>query len=39
MANEIERVEPPALPLAPEDYQRPFMDQNSNVLRLFFIVW
>jgi hypothetical protein len=36
MANEIERVEPPALPLAPEDYQRPFMDQNSNVLRLFF---
>lgn len=36
MANEIERAEPPALPLAPEDYQRPFMDQNSNVLRLFF---
>ena len=36
MANKIERAEPPALPLAPEDYQRPFMDQNSNVLRLFF---
>jgi len=36
MANEIERVEPPALPLAPEEYRRPFMDQNSNVLRLFF---
>ena len=36
MAHEIERVEPPALPLAPEEYRRPFMDQNSNVLRLFF---
>jgi len=36
MANEIERAEPPALPLAPEGYRRPFMDQNSNVLRLFF---
>mgnify|MGYP003110351681 FL=1 len=36
MANEIERAETPALPLAPEGYERPFMDQNSNVLRLFF---
>jgi hypothetical protein len=36
MANEIQRAEPPALPLAPEQYQRPYMDQNSNVLRLFF---
>jgi hypothetical protein len=36
MANEIQKVEPPALPLAPEEYQRPYMDQNSNVLRLFF---
>ena len=36
MANEIERAEPPALPLAPEEYRRPYMDQNSNVLRLFF---
>jgi hypothetical protein len=36
MANEIQRVAPPALPLAPEGYDRPFMDQNSNVLRLFF---
>ena len=36
MANEIERAEPPALPLAPEEYRRPFMDENSNVLRLFF---
>ena len=36
MANEISKAEPPALPLAPEQYNRPFMDQNSNVLRLFF---
>jgi len=36
MANEIDRVVPPALPLATEQYNRPFMDQNSNVLRLFF---
>lgn len=36
MANEIQKAEPPALPLAPDQYNRPFMDQNSNVLRLFF---
>ena len=36
MANEIQRAEPPAIPLAPEQYQRPYMDQHSNVLRLFF---
>lgn len=36
MANEINKTEPPALPLAPEQYQRPYMDQNNNVLRLFF---
>lgn len=36
MANDIDRAEPPALPLPPEEYSRPFMDQNSNVLRLFF---
>ena len=36
MANEISKTEPPALPLAPEQYQRPYMDQNNNVLRLFF---
>ena len=36
MANEIDRVVPPALPLATEQYDRPYMDQNSNVLRLFF---
>ena len=36
MANQLQRVEPPALPLAPDSYERPFTDQNSNVLRLFF---
>ena len=36
MANRLERPAPPALPLATETYDRPFMDQNSNVLRLFF---
>lgn len=36
MTNKLERPAPPALPLAPEIYDRPFMDQNSNVLRLFF---
>lgn len=36
MANRIDRPEPPALPLAPDSYNRPFTDQNSNVLRLFF---
>ena len=36
MANEIDKVATPALPLATEEYSRPYMDQNSNVLRLFF---
>jgi len=36
MPNEIDKVASPALPLAPETYDRSFMDQNSNVLRLFF---
>lgn len=36
MANELQRVEPPALPLAPDSYERTFVDQNSNILRLFF---
>ena len=36
MSNEIDKVATPALPLAPEGYERPYMDQNSNVLRLFF---
>jgi len=36
MANEIQRPEAPALPLPTEQYNRPFMDQSFNVLRLFF---
>lgn len=36
MANEIDKVAPPALPLATEQYNRPYMDQHNNVLRLFF---
>ena len=36
MANEIDRVVPPALPLAPEAYERPYTDQSNSVLRLFF---
>ena len=36
MPSEIDKVVPPALPLATEEYNRPYMDQNSNVLRLFF---
>lgn len=36
MTNELDRPAAPALPLAPEGYDRPYMDQNSNVLRLFF---
>ena len=28
--------EPPNLPLAPGEYQRPYHDQHSNVLRLYF---
>ena len=36
MANELNRVEPPAIPLAPEQYDRPYQDQSNNVLRLFF---
>ena len=36
MANEIDNVEPPALPLPTEEYDRPAADQSNNVLRLFF---
>ena len=36
MANELNRIEPPALPLAPEGYDRPYQDQSNNILRLFF---
>jgi hypothetical protein len=33
---EINRVAAPALPLAPEAYNRPYQDQLNNVLRLYF---
>ena len=33
---EINRVAAPALPLAPEVYQRSYQDQLNNVLRLYF---
>ena len=33
---EISRVSAPALPLAPELYNRQYQDQLNNVLRLFF---
>ena len=36
MANEIDRPEPPALPLATEDYSVKYFDQLNNVLRFFF---
>jgi len=36
MPNEISRPEPPALPLATEDYSRAYTDQKNNILRLFF---
>jgi hypothetical protein len=36
MSNELDRPEPPALPLAPVEYSRPYLDQKDNVLRLFF---
>lgn len=37
MANEIEKVVPPAIPMPTEQYDRPYMDQMMNVLRLFFV--
>jgi hypothetical protein len=36
MTNLINKVQPPALPLAPDEYERSFTDQGNNVLRLFF---
>lgn len=34
--SEINRVAAPALPLAPEDWNRQYQDQLNNVLRLYF---
>lgn len=36
MANNIQKIEPPALPLAPGMYDQGYQDQSNNVLRLFF---
>ena len=36
MANRIISPEPPNLPLAPLQYDRPYQDQHSNALRLYF---
>jgi hypothetical protein len=33
---DLQRISPPALPQAPEEYQRPYQDQLNNVLRLYF---
>lgn len=33
---ELQRISPPALPLAPEEYQRQYQDQLNSVLRLYF---
>jgi hypothetical protein len=33
---ELQRISPPALPQAPEEYQRPYQDQLNSVLRLYF---
>ena len=36
MSHDIDKVVPPALPQATEEYDRLYADQNNNVLRLFF---
>lgn len=36
MSNIIQNPAPPNLPLAPEEYERRYLDQHSNVLRLYF---
>jgi hypothetical protein len=36
MAGILNPVEPPALPLSPGDYNRPYQDQLNNVHRLFY---
>jgi hypothetical protein len=35
--NLINLVSPPALPLARDDYDRPYQDQLNNILRLYFV--
>jgi hypothetical protein len=36
VANEINKADPPALPLHREEFERSFFDQFNNILRLFF---
>lgn len=36
MIGKLFSPEPPNLPLAPTDYERPYQDQHSNTLRLYF---
>ena len=36
MTKLLNQVAPPALPLAREDYDRPYQDQLNNILRLYF---
>ena len=36
MARILSKVEPPALPLAPDEFNRPYQDQLNNVHRLFY---
>ena len=36
MVQEAHKIAPPNLPVAPNDYERRWVDQFSNVLRLFF---
>lgn len=36
MGGKLISPEPPSLPLAPGEYQRPYQDQHSNTLRLYF---
>lgn len=33
---EIQRIQPPALPLATDQYNKAYQDQLNNVLRLYF---
>ena len=35
--NLLNQVAPPALPLARDQYDRPYQDQLNNVLRLYFV--
>lgn len=36
MAGQIQSVEPPALPLGTNEYERPYQDQLNNIHRLFY---